>query len=263
MSAKLRLTTVDAGPFTMPKEGLMYGATGIITIPSTAAIIEHAKHGLILFDTGVNHRVADPETGEDYWGPGLRTKYGAQGFTRAHAIDAQLDRLGYRLDEVTYVLYSHLHLDHAGGMNYFPHAVHVAQREELRHAWWPDHWTGRGYAFNDYRDTRDYDFLELPGDVDLFLDGTIKLVRTVGHTPGHQGMILTLDNHGPVGLMGDAAHLQEGLDGDVPMISDWNIQEKLLTYQQLRVFGQVGVPVFLSHDPGHYAALPHDGDYWD
>jgi hypothetical protein len=47
----------------------MYGAEGMITVPSTVAVIEHATHGLILFDTGVNHHVADPEAAEAYWGP--------------------------------------------------------------------------------------------------------------------------------------------------------------------------------------------------
>ena len=241
----------------------MYGASGTITVPSTVAIIEHSMHGLILFDTGINHRVADPDAADAYWGTGLRAAYGAQGFTREHAIDAQLDRLGYLPSDVKYVIYSHLHLDHAGGISYFPHAVHVAQHAELCHAWWPDRWTARGYALNDYRGTRDYDFLELSGNADLFMDGTVTVVQTTGHTPGHQGIILNLDHHERIGFMGDAAHLQEGLEQDVPMPSDWNVQEKLLTYGQLRALSRAGVRIFLSHDPGHFAALPHDGVFWD
>ncbi|HEY8457623.1 MAG TPA: N-acyl homoserine lactonase family protein [Actinopolymorphaceae bacterium] len=263
MTTKVRLTVFDAGTFTMSKADLMYGGSGMITIPSTVAVIEHAHHGLILFDTGINYRVADPDSGEDYWGPGLRSAYGAQGFTREQAVDAQLVRLGFQLTDVAYVIYSHLHLDHAGGMGSFPHAVHVVQHDELRHAWWPDRWTRRGYALNDYLGSRDFDFLELSGDVDLFGDGTLRLVRTPGHSPGHQSLILTLDHHGPVGLMGDAAHLQEALDNGVPMVSDWNIGEKMRTYQRLRAYQRQGMPVFLSHEPAHYATLPHDGDYWD
>lgn len=98
-------------------------------------------------------------------------------------------------------------------MTYFPNVVHVVQHDEFRHAWWPDRRTSRGYAYNDYRETRNYEFLYLPGDSDQFLDGTIRLVRTIGHTPGHQEM-LQLDNRGTVGLMGDAAHLQEAVDAD-------------------------------------------------
>ncbi|MFJ6754119.1 MULTISPECIES: N-acyl homoserine lactonase family protein [unclassified Streptomyces] len=263
MAGRLRVTMVNAGPFTMPKGDLLYGAGGMVTVPSTVAVMEHATHGVVLFDTGINHRVADPEAAEAHWGPGLRAAYGAEGFTRAHAVDAQLERLGYRIADVRYVVYSHLHLDHAGGMTYFPHAVHVVQHEELRHAWWPDRWTARGYAFNDYAGSRDYEFLELRGDMDLFQDGTLTLLHTAGHTPGHQGVVLDLENYGRIGLMGDAAHLQEGLDRNVPMPSDWNIQEKLLSHGRLRALSRAGIPVFLSHDPGHFAALPHDGEFWD
>ena len=130
-------------------------------------------------------------TGRPTLGPGLREAYGATGFTRERAIDAQLARLGHRLTDVTHVIYSHLHLDHAGGMAYFPDAVHVAQHEELRHAWWPDRWTARGYALADYASGRGFDFLELSGDLDLFGDGSIQLFRTPGHTPGHQGLLMT------------------------------------------------------------------------
>jgi glyoxylase-like metal-dependent hydrolase (beta-lactamase superfamily II) len=52
---------------------------------------------------------------------------GADGFTWQDAVDAQLRRLGHRPADVTHVVYSHLHLDHAGGMSSFPHAVHVVQ----------------------------------------------------------------------------------------------------------------------------------------
>src|SRR5690606_34609334 len=200
MPARLRLTTVDAGPFTMSKADLMYGAEGTVTVPSTVVVIEHPGHGLVLFDTGINHHVADPEAAEAYWGPGLREAYGAQGFTREHAIDAQLRRLGHRPEDVRYVIYSHLHLDHAGGMAHFPDAVHVGRHDERRHAGWPDRWTARGYAFRDYRDCRDFDFLELDGDIDLFLDGSVTVLRTAGHTPGHQGIVLDLENQGRVGF---------------------------------------------------------------
>ncbi|CAL9530247.1 hypothetical protein [Streptomyces sp. enrichment culture] len=64
MPARLRVTTVDASPFTMPKGDLLYGAQGMVTVPSTVAVIEHARHGLILFDTGINHHVADPDAAE-------------------------------------------------------------------------------------------------------------------------------------------------------------------------------------------------------
>jgi N-acyl homoserine lactone hydrolase len=53
-----------------------------------------------------------------------------------------------------------VHLDHAGGMSYFPEAVHVVQRDEIRYALWPDPWTRPVYCQNDYRDIRKLNILD-------------------------------------------------------------------------------------------------------
>ncbi|GAA0657324.1 hypothetical protein GCM10009535_40450 [Streptomyces thermocarboxydovorans] len=74
---------------------------------------------------------------------------------------------------------------------------------------------------------------------------------------------LDLEHQGRVGFMGDAGHLWEGVEKDVPQLSDWNVQRKLLSYGRLRHLGRAGVRVFLSHAPEDFAALPHDGDVWD
>ena len=66
----------------------MVGESGPRTVPSTVVVVEHARHGLILFDTGINHRVADQEGAIAQWGAELRERYGATGFTRDDAVDA-------------------------------------------------------------------------------------------------------------------------------------------------------------------------------
>lgn len=42
----------------------------------------------------------------------------------------ELQRLGIEPDSVTYVLQSHLHLDHTGAIGRFPNAIHIVQRAE-------------------------------------------------------------------------------------------------------------------------------------
>jgi Metallo-beta-lactamase superfamily len=87
-------------------------------------------------------------------GKGLPAAFGTHNFTRQHAVDQQLEKLGYKPADVRYVIYSHLHLDHAGGMSYFPNAVHVVQRDEIRYALWRDQWTRPVYCQNDFSDIR-------------------------------------------------------------------------------------------------------------
>lgn len=60
--AGLRLTVVDAGPLRPDKNKLVaFASGGPVSVPTTVGIIEHPKHGLILWDTGINDIVADPD----------------------------------------------------------------------------------------------------------------------------------------------------------------------------------------------------------
>ena len=263
MVHRIRLTAFDAGPFSLDRSNLMIWLSGPVTVPSTVVVIEHEQRGIVVFDTGVNHRVADPELAAEQWGPGLRERYGATAFTRQDAVDAQLERLGYRCADVTHVVYSHLHIDHAGGMEHFPDALHVAQHDELRHAWWPDRWTARGYALADYLPGRSFEYLELNGDADLFEDGSLRVVPLAGHTPGSQGLVVDLPHRGRVAFVGDAAHIREQVTADVPQLSDWDVEAKLLSYQRLRAWQRAGIDIFLSHDVDDFAALPTGGSYWE
>jgi N-acyl homoserine lactone hydrolase len=262
MAKGVRVTVVDCGPLHLDKGILMTGTSGMISIPTSVWIIEHPKQGVLLFDTGINYHVADPEAAERYWGPGLRDAFGCS-LRREDAVDQQLAKLGYKLEDVKYVIMSHLHLDHAGGMCHFPHATFVVQKNELRYAWWPDAFPGLVYCYNDIKDTRGFTFVQLNGDVDLFQDGTIRLISTSGHTPGHQAMIVRLENRGPVCLAADTAHLQEAYKNLAPMPYDWNVEILTESYMKLRVLEQSGIPIYFSHDPEDFEKFPHHGEWAD
>ncbi|TGS65578.1 N-acyl homoserine lactonase family protein [Mesorhizobium sp. M3A.F.Ca.ET.201.01.1.1] len=259
----LQMTAVNAGPLTCPKNTLAAFATGEITIPSTVAIFQHPQHGVVLWDTGINDAVADPERAEAYWGAGNKEKFGADHFKRDDAIDRKLDKLGIQPKDVRYVVYSHLHLDHAGGMSYFPNAVHVVQRDEVRNALFPADWTSSVYCGPDLRDIRKLNVLEIDGDFDLFADGTFRLVKSPGHTPGMQMLFVTLPNRGRFILGGDVGHLRDKYNEMIPMPWDWNAAEVNLSRKRVQHWERLGIPLFLCHDPGDFAKLPTDGTHWD
>ena len=108
-------------------------------------------------------------------------------------VDRQLERLGLSPDNIRYVIMTHLHMDHSGWMRLFPKSTFIVRKAELRHAWWPEKWLGH-LSFDDYKDTRDFTFIE-PGDdedYDVFGDGTVVCIDTKGHSPGHQSVLVTL-----------------------------------------------------------------------
>ena len=123
-----------------------------IKIPVPAYLIQHPR-GLVLFDTGMNVEVSDGNCA-NYWGQGLCGAFTAiQG--RDEVIDRQLRNLGFTPDDVTHVVYSHFHLDHAGNIKMFPKARHVVQKAELKTAWWPEKFQRAAYVLKDYDGTRD------------------------------------------------------------------------------------------------------------
>ena len=259
----LRFSAMNVGPLSPDKNLLVAFAPGHVEAPTTAAVIEHPKHGIILWDTGINEAVADPERGDAYWGPGLRAAFGTQGFTRAHVVDAQLDKLGIKPKDVRYVVYSHLHLDHAGGMCYFPDAIHVVQRDEIRYALWPDSWTRPVYCQNDFGLIRKLNIFELEGDLDLFGDGTLKLIKTPGHSPGHQVLVINRPTHGPICLAADTGHQRDGFEAMAPMPWDWSASAMSMTRMRMKQMERSGVPLFFSHEGQDFAKLPQNGIFWD
>ena len=110
---------------------------------------------------------------------------------------------------------------------------------------------------------RSFGYLELNGDTDLFGDRSLRVIRLTGHTPGSQGLIVELPHRGRVAFVGDAAHLREQVSANVPQVSDWDVEAKLLSYQRLRALRRAGIDVFLSHDADDFAALPSGGTYWE
>ena len=62
----LKMSAMNVGPISCAKNLLVAFAQGNVDIPTTSVVIEHPKHGLVLWDTGINEAVADPERGDAY-----------------------------------------------------------------------------------------------------------------------------------------------------------------------------------------------------
>ena len=119
---------------TVPQSLLAHGgANDLVEIPCPAYLIEHPK-GLVLFDTGCHPAAADDPVG--HWGPfaeALQINY-----PKELLLDRQIQALGYKMDDIKYVIVSHLHLDHTGYLHAFPNAKFLIMENELRYAYWPD-----------------------------------------------------------------------------------------------------------------------------
>lgn len=230
-----------------------------IDIPVPMYIIDHPE-GLVVFDTGMNIAVV-PDNGAEYWGPvaGAFTPT----MSRDQAIDRQLQRIGKSVDDVKYVVHSHLHLDHVGNISMFPNATHVIRKAELQNAWWPERFQRAAYVMSDFESTRSLNILELTRDLDLFGDGSIELIDTKGHTKGHQSMVVRLPNSGTMILASDAAYMAENLQGTVPGIV-WNVEAAMDAIERMKLIRDIeGGQIILSHSMEMYNSLKHLPEYYD
>ena len=164
----------------------------------------------------------------------------------------QLARLGYKPDDIDYVVISHMHQDHAGNMDCFPNATFIIRREELRSAWWPMVGEG-GYCYHNYEKTRDFKYIqpEDDEDYDVFLDGRIVLIDTRGHSRGHQSVVVDLPNTGKVLLPIDAAPGKETLSDGFsrrPTVDSWDAVRSI---RKLKQMADCGYLVLYAHDVGN------------
>jgi glyoxylase-like metal-dependent hydrolase (beta-lactamase superfamily II) len=196
---------LDTGTQTQDK-GVMTYLTDMgqqIQIPVTVALIEGLEK--ILVDTSFL-------SVERTWQIRRRK------ITRAPSQEllAALAAAGAHPDEITTVLLTHLHYDHAGNNQLFPKARFFVQREELRYALAPTTFDATAYFAPSLGLTPDYlgtKFELLDGDAEI-ADG-IRVITTPGHTPGHQSVIVNTAG-GRYCVAGDAVMWYENMEKRIP-----------------------------------------------
>ena len=245
-----------------PKAALQIGGQGNIDwAPVSFYVITHPK-GNVIFDTGNNDKtIADAE---GWWGP-LAKGFGLK-MTQDDAIPAQLAKIGLKTDDIKYVVVGHLHLDHGGNISQFPNATLVVQNDELKAAWWPDVGYSLYYIPGDFEATKRMNIIRLEGDLDMFGDGSFRIFRAPGHTPGSQFAVVRLKNTGPVILTSDAVYLKESLDKNLipPIPGTWSPKGMYEGYQHIRQIRDTeGAQVFIAHDPELFKATKHAPDFYD
>ncbi len=120
----------------------------------------------------------------------------------------QLTQIGYKPSDITYFALSHYHYDHSANANAFAGAVWLVQAPE-RAAMFPETPPANPIEPDV---TAKFSALKtaktkvLDGDYDVFGDGSVVIISTPGHTPGHQSLFVRLAKYGPLLLSGDLYH---------------------------------------------------------
>ena len=163
------------------------------TLPVNAFLVEHPR-GPLVFDTGQAARAARPGY-HPVWHPYLRLARFE--LSADDELAAQLRRSGVDPSAVGWVVLSHLHTDHVGGLAAFEQARVAVSRTEWEHGsgpggrlrgYVPQHWpAGLEPLLVDFAGPPVGPF---PGSFDVLGDGTVAAVPTGGHSPGHLALVV-------------------------------------------------------------------------
>lgn len=221
-----------------------------ITVPISMWVLDHPK-GLVVFDTGNNVAISDGNC-KSHWLEGI-CDFLKPTQKRSDVIDKQLERLGYKTGDVKVVISSHAHLDHIGNITMFPNAIHVMQKKELYQAWWPEKFQRGGvFVQADFDKAREFNYMELDGDYDLFGDGSIMILSTPGHTLGHQSLKVKLPQTGSIIISQDAIWMKENLEG-YPAGLNYSVMDYSKSLNRLKHMRDLeGAQIFMSHDEDQY-----------
>jgi Zn-dependent hydrolases, including glyoxylases len=210
-------------------------------------LIKHAK-GWMLWDTGLADAIAAMPNGQAPADPRAIHWY------RPKTLASQLEALGVKPESIAFVAISHSHPDHIGNLEMFPKAMLLVQKAEYE---WPT--PNQVPRFN-----AQHPVTALQGDYDIFGDGTVRILSTPGHTPGHQSLILKLPKTGTVVLSGDAAHFMSNWEHRrVPSINA-DGQKTVTSMQRIAdILATEHAQLWINHDKAQRDSLKMAPAYYE
>lgn len=165
-------------------------------------LIRH-PNGDLIWDTGFSEAIAGMPNGLNLAEMGAHV-------TMAQTLTAQLEALGLTPADIEYVSFSHAHADHTGNGNLFAASTWIVDADERAYMFRPEaRADAQSFGFYSQLENSQTRLIEGDGDYDVFGDGSVTIIQTPGHTPGHTVLLVRLANAGPVLLTGDMWHMAE------------------------------------------------------
>ena len=199
--------------------------------------------------------------GNDYlvWDTGNPAAAGASPAPTAPkaSLVEQLAQLHLTPDQITFVGISHYHGDHVGQVASFPQATLLIGKGDWEVLNDPKpipnlnvanfaHWISGGGKVE-----------PLPGDKDVFGDGSVIMLNTPGHTPGHHSLLIKLKDKGNVLITGDLAHFHENYDSNGVPTFNTSRAETLASLDRFKQLAKnLNATVIIQHDARDVEKLP-------
>jgi N-acyl homoserine lactone hydrolase len=230
-----------------------------IEFSSTCWLIKHGSEWL-LWDTGVPEATLNDPRG---WStlPKLIV------YHLDRSVVEQLAAIGLKPGDVGRVAISHTHGDHIGNVGLFPNSIILMQRAEyswIHSADGPNANVNQLMALARKLLGTPKNLQLIDGDSDVFGDGSVTLVATPGHTPGHQSLLVHLRNSGFVVLSGDVAHSEENFEKDIVPSLNTDKAESIASMEKVRqLVATYRATLFINHDKSQADKLKLLPDFYD
>lgn len=246
----VELYAMDCGRLTMENadgyadDGAYKGRSATMVVP--CYLVRHPK-GDLLWDTGVPQTIAD-----------LPNRTAPGGIVVQRKLTDQLAELGLAPADIEFLSISHSHFDHIGNAGLFATSTWIVDADERAHAFRPAaRSNAQGFAAYSALENAKTMLIEGDGDHDVFGDGSVRIVQTPGHTPGHAVLLVKLKSAGPVLLTGDMWHIAESRpQRRVPRFNTDRAQTLKSMDKVEALARETGARVVLQHVPADFDALP-------
>ncbi|MEX6627197.1 MBL fold metallo-hydrolase [Tenacibaculum salmonis] len=193
---KFSLSIIETG-FAKTPEAFVFRAGNLFKtrrLSHVSILIQHPK-GTFVLDTGLGSQIK-----EQYQKHFSFIDRQLFKFTKLNSLKENLVKNKFNPDAIDFIIPSHLHFDHASGIEDFPKATVWTTKEEYDHAFseeaTPPAFIKKQYdadfikwKFIDFTSTQ-YEIFK--DSYDVFNDGTVVLVKLPGHTKGSIGMFVNL-----------------------------------------------------------------------
>lgn len=235
MQSFYTVTALKTGTVEVEKSAITYmsGFGERIQLPVWVAAIEGPGIRMLV-DTGIR----DPGRWRRQLHPCWRD-------SEDETIEGALAELGWRADDVDFVINTHLHFDHAENNLLFPNAQFIVSRAEWEYAMNPLPSQRQLYDYSWEDEVVTVMNYQLVAVDDLDIRPGIRIIQTPGHSKGHQSVLVTTSED-VLCIAGDAGCLLENFTLPTPPGSATSIEEGFTSLERIRSSSR---RILMNHDP--------------
>lgn len=175
-------------------------------------------------------------------------------------ISDQLIEMGLGMSDVEMVAISHSHFDHVGQAGDLDPSTTWLVNEAEYNFMFPEvgaESEAEGQSESQFPAFEGLTRETIGNNHDLFGDGSVIIMETPGHTPGHASLLVNLPETGPVFLTGDLYHREESREGERVPAFNFDVEQTRASIAEFEARAEeLGARVIIQHEPADTNDLP-------